>query len=216
MPSLDPTFRKLDGSVTDHFDCGENDQNKFLRESAWPDQKQGWSVTYLAYVNGMLAGYVALSNDALELTKRERPTDAPSGRIGAVKIVQLGVDRRFQRQGLGEMLLDFAILYARQASEASGCRYVTLDSVPNRVAYYTKRGFRINEEAHAKKIKRSKDKDPSALTVSMRFDLTEPGQLGAELESKPTETLPERFSRAVGFAVEWAADFPRSLKRRSK
>ena len=109
MPSLDPTFRKLDGSVTDHFDCGENDQNKFLRESAWPDQKQGWSVTYLAYVKGMLAGYVALSNDALELTKRERPTDAPYGRIGAVKIVQLGVDRRFQRHGLGEMLLDFAI-----------------------------------------------------------------------------------------------------------
>src|SRR3954470_13717066 len=131
MGQWDPTFRKLEGPVTDRFDCGEKDQNEFLLQRAWREQQDGWSFTHLAYVGGMLAGYVTLANDAIELSVDERLESTPSATVPALKVAQFAVDKRFQGHRVGEKLLVLALWHAQQTSQGTalgaGCRLLTLD-----------------------------------------------------------------------------------------
>lgn len=150
VAELETTFCRLDGPIDEKFDCGALDQNNSLLKDAWQHQQRGYSVTHLAYVKGMLAGYIALGNDVVDLTVDERPESAPAARISAVKVFQFAVDKRFKRQGLGEELLNLAVLYARENAATIACRYLVLNSVTTKVEYYQKRGFVINETGRSK------------------------------------------------------------------
>ena len=94
-------FHQLDGPVKDGFDCGEAEQNKFLLEDAWTQQCEGYSRTHLAYVGGMLCGYVTLVSSEIILDKKERPETTKFSRLPALKLAQMGVDKRFAGHGLG-------------------------------------------------------------------------------------------------------------------
>lgn len=203
--NLESTFRRLDAPIDEKFDCGAPAQNDFLLKEAWEQQRSGYSVTHLAYVKGMLAGYITLGNDVVDLTAEERQDSAPAARISAVKVFQFAVDKRFKRQGLGEELLNLAMLYARENSATIACRYLVLDAVSTRVAYYEKLGFVINETGRSKTRKQEKRADPQhPPTVSMRFDLRDIGEIGAGLTLHAAKRLSigVRFVRALGFRVE--------------
>jgi ribosomal protein S18 acetylase RimI-like enzyme len=205
VAELGTTFRPLDGPINEKFDCGAPAQNHFLLKDAWEQQQRGYSVTHLAYVKGMLAGYITLGNDVVDLTVDERPESAPAARISAVKVFQFAVDNRFKRQGLGEELLNLGMLYARENSATIGCRFLVLDAVTEKVGYYQKRGFAINETGRSKTRKQEERADPQhPATVSMRFDLRDIGDVGAGLSLPPSKRLPFvlRLARAVGFSVE--------------
>lgn len=203
--NLEATFRRLDGPIDEKFDCGATAQNDFLRREAWEQQRSGYSVTHLAYVKGMLAGYITLGNDVVDLTAEEREESAPAARLSAVKVFQFAVDNQFKRQGLGEELLNLAMLYARENAATIGCRYLVLDAVITRVAYYQKLGFTINETGRSKTRKQEKRADPQhPPTVSMRFDLRDIGDIGEGLtvHSAKRPSIGLRFIRALGFRVE--------------
>jgi GNAT superfamily N-acetyltransferase len=110
-------------------------QNNFLLKDAWEHQQRGYSVTHLAYVKGILAGYITLGNDVVDLTVDERPESAPAARISAVKVFQFAVDKRFKRQGLGEELLNLAVLYARENAvplDSTGAAFLRPTSLQQR------------------------------------------------------------------------------------
>ena len=204
VAELETTFRRLDDPIDEKFDCGALDQNNFLLKDAWEHQQRGYSVTHLAYVKGMLAGYITLGNDVVDLTVDERPESAPAARISAVKVFQFAVDKRFKRQGLGEELLNLAMLYARENAATIACRYLVLDSVTTKVEYYQKRGFVINETGRSKTIKQEKRADPQhPATVSMRFDLRDIGDIGAglTLHGRKRQSFGFRLVRAVRLRV---------------
>jgi ribosomal protein S18 acetylase RimI-like enzyme len=205
VAELETTFRRLDGPIDEKFDCDAPAQNNFLLKDAWEQQQRGYSVTHLAYVKGMLAGYITLGNDVVDLTVEERPESAPAARISAVKVFQFAVDKRFKRQGLGEELLNLGVLYASENAATIGGRYLVLDAVTTKVGYYQKRGFVINETGRSKTSKQEKRADPQhPATVSMRFDLRDIGHIGAGLGLPPPQRLSFgiRLVRAVGFRVE--------------
>lgn len=157
-------------------------------------------------------------SDSIELSRSERPDDSPAARIGALKVVQMAVDLRFARQGLGEMLLDLAVLRARARAETdAGCRYLILDAKPGRESYYSEYGFLVNEEAQAVKLRRAKSakRDPAKETISMRFDLRAPGELGLGVElPHDRDSVVGRAVARLGFGFESVGQWISSRARR--
>ena len=61
----------------------------------------------------------------------------------AIDILKLAIIIKFQGKGVGEYTLKYAIGIVMSISEHIGCRYVTLDSVKDKVGFYKKYGFKI-------------------------------------------------------------------------
>lgn len=189
MPDSVPTFREfsdddlvvrpLDGAPATDFDCGAVEQNEFLHERAWHDALRGITVTHVLYVRGITAAFVTLMADRIVLGPRERALGVSYSIVPAVKIAQLGVDRRFSGGGLGRLLVAFAIQTALLIRSKVGCRYVTLDArTEPLVAWYESQGFvrnRAEQKARVQDAER-RGRPVGAVAVSMRFDLREAAQ----------------------------------------
>lgn len=207
-----PVFHKLDGPVTEPFDCGSPDQNDFLIKNAWVHQQEGFSTTYVVHLGGMLAGYVTVVMSEIDLAPDERPPTAPFAKLGALKLAQMAVDRRFQDHGLGTMLVDFVIARARSLSYGdAACRYVILDSVPGRESFYEGLGFVVNDRVQKARAKRAKNADQ--VTLSMRFDIREPGELGrGAIDTAPPTDIFTRTVGAIAGLAGWAAAWLRDWR----
>ena len=173
FPTDEIVVRTLDGPVEAGFDCGREEQNRFLYERAWLDQEAQVSVTYLHYVQGILAAYATVCMDALPLGRREREPGVLYQDIGALKLAQLGVHLSFQGAGLGRLVVADVIALARDEAPRVGCRYVTLDAQPDLVPWYERRGFRRNLLRQDQRILDAvkHGRDAERIAVSMRFDL---------------------------------------------
>lgn len=168
----DITSQRLDDSLLPPFDCGREAQNEFLHGWAWRDQEEWLSSTHLYFVRGIFAAYAAVSASSLVLGTREKPPAVRHKSIGALKLLQLGVDRRFQGRGVARVVIADMISLARVLSRRAGCRYLTLDAQPDLTRWYEDRGFRINKAEQKQRIDAAAGRrDPSEVAVSMRFDL---------------------------------------------
>ncbi len=151
------------------LDCGQEEQNSYLRDHATVDQQIGASVTYVLVFQKKLAGFATLTMDEIPLFPFERPEQVQYSRMPAVKIAQLGVDVKFQNQRLGQVLITFAIAKAQELSKEIGCRFVTLDAKKNRQNWYERQGFKLNKLDQ--KERKEKQLDAKNLPVSMRLDI---------------------------------------------
>jgi GNAT superfamily N-acetyltransferase len=166
---------RLEGPPPAGFDCARDAQNRFLYDCAWLDQQEAVSTTYLYYVQGFVAAYATVCMHAIVLGTRERPRSIRYKQVAAVHLAQLGVDRRFQGEGLGHRVIADMVGLARESSEFIGCRYLALDAHPDLIGWYAKRGFRINKVMQKQRIEAAAGKhDPADIPVSMRFDLLDP------------------------------------------
>lgn len=162
----------LAGEPPPGFDCGRETQNRFLYECAWRDQQERVSSTWLYYAKGLFIAYATVCLDAIPLGTREKPRTIRYKYIGALKLAQLGVDRRFHGSGLGTEVVADILDGARQAPVRFTCRYVTVDAQPDLVGWYGRRGFVINKLLQKQRLEAVAGKrDPADLAVSMRFDL---------------------------------------------
>jgi hypothetical protein len=59
----------LGGPPDAGFDCGREEQTRFLYEWAWADQQAQISVTYGYYLEGILVAYATVCMDALPLER---------------------------------------------------------------------------------------------------------------------------------------------------
>ena len=165
----------LDGEPPVGFDCGREEQNVFLYERAWKDQRRRLSATRLFFIKGMFAAYATTLADAVDLGTREKDSDVPFTAVPALKIAQLAVEKRFAGCGLGRLLVGYVFDYAGRIGREVGCRYVTVDARPELESWYASLGFVRNKLMQKRKLERAKEagRDASAVTVSMRFDLLE-------------------------------------------
>jgi len=169
----------LDGPAPLEFDCGAAEQNEFLHERAWRDARRGITVTHMLYARGIAVAFVTLMADRIVLGPRERALGVTYSIVPAVKIAQLGVDRRFSLRGLGRLLVAFAVRTALLIRSRVGCRYVTLDARTERlVAWYESQGFVRNRAEQKARVREAEQRGraPDTVAVSMRFDLRESAQ----------------------------------------
>ncbi len=155
----------------DVFQSYESELVEFLREDALENQKQRLSVTFLWFYSGKLVSYMSLLNDKINLEGNLKEFFQEKGvhykSLPALKIGRLCVDDRFQRRGLGKLMILTTIKIAQEISKTrSGCRFVTLDAkrswIPERdpLQFYQKRGFQI---LHEKKT------GPTSMYLDLQF-----------------------------------------------
>jgi GNAT superfamily N-acetyltransferase len=171
-------LERMEGQPASGFDCGRESQNRFLYARAWRDQKAGVSVTYLLYVSGILAGYLTVLTDKIDLGPGERLSRVFYMEIPAIKLAQLAVDRRFAGNGLGKLLVSAGVHLVRELRQKVGCRVVTLEAQPDLVTWYEGQAFRPSLEEQRVRVERARaeGRDAERLPVSMRFDLREAGR----------------------------------------
>lgn len=64
-------------------------------------------------------------------------------------ISHLATDRRYERRGVGSLMVQCAIKHARFLSKIVGCRAVLVRSEPDVVGFYEKLGFKKNSRTGA-------------------------------------------------------------------
>jgi GNAT superfamily N-acetyltransferase len=120
------------------FDCGDETVNQFLREKAMQDQDRDLSRTMVlvdpAEATGRIVGYHTLI--LMQVRQEEIPDDRPRIRRGIPVILlgQIGIDRRFQGRGLGDLMLIDVQSRVKEIAQKVGVRALMLDARTEQLA----------------------------------------------------------------------------------
>ncbi len=131
----------------DNFKSSELELINFLREDALDNHKLKLSVTFLWFYQEEIVLYITLLSDRItldgELQQFFKGKDILYRSLPALKIGRLCVDERFQKRGLGKLMIIFAIEKAKEiARDKAGCRFITVDPKDRSVAFYSKLNFK--------------------------------------------------------------------------
>jgi GNAT superfamily N-acetyltransferase len=142
--SLNFTFEKLSKKhkIT-NFDCGVEALNKFIQTEALQFQEEGLGVTYLAFDDNQLIGFVTISMADVRTQKMELD-HSPVIRIenlSALQIGQLAINKVIQRRGIGTKLVGWCMSKAIEYSKTIGCRSLVLNAIPESIGFYKHLGF---------------------------------------------------------------------------
>lgn len=145
------------------FSCGEPSIDEWFRERAGQMSRKGLAAVHLMLeqATGEIAGFYTLSNFTVVAT--DLPADVGRGMPNSIPlpahlIGQLGVDQRFQGQGLGEALLFDALKRARRITGDSASLGVVVHALNDRVAaWYRHIGFEPFPEHPLHLVMRVKD-----------------------------------------------------------
>jgi len=133
------------------FDCGRQELNDWLRRVARQHQDKGISKTFVAIHEAestQIRGYYALT--LAELENRYLPEawrKKLPRRILGVRLGRLAVDKTFQNQGLGELLLIDALTRAQRIYTEAGGIGLFVDAIDEPAAgYYRRFGFDVSPD----------------------------------------------------------------------
>ena len=134
------------------FDCGESAINSWARRYAHKARAQGTAVVYVSHAvedddataTNDVAGFYTLSTHSIVRSsvasgwlKRNTPPSIPVLLLG-----MLGVDGRYQGNGLGASLLSDAITRALAVAQSIGVREIKKKKISEKaVAFYLRYGF---------------------------------------------------------------------------
>jgi GNAT superfamily N-acetyltransferase len=112
------------------FDCATPDLNDWLVRQALKNEESGASRTYVVCHGGMVIAYYCLAAGAVNRAEapkrmqRNMPNPVPVMVLG-----RLGVDRRYQGQGIGRAILRDAIQRVLHAAEIVGIKAVLVHAI---------------------------------------------------------------------------------------
>ena len=140
------------------FDCGDADLNGFLLEdspsgaNAMHHTSELLAVTYIIEDDTQTIAYFSLLNDKIdryiadETAWKKLSKDIPFSMRRksqpAVKLGRLAVSLSYQHQGWGSNILN-ALKQWFINDNKTGCRYITVDALVDKVDFYKKYGFNI-------------------------------------------------------------------------
>lgn len=126
-----------------HFDCGNHALNVFLRDHAGQQQRRGVGKTYVTLRDGLpdILGFVTISVG--QVASEELPSaHLPRYPVPILRVGRLAVDSRYQKQGIGQNLLSFALNLAIEFSARVGLYAVVVDAKCETAAHFYQRlGF---------------------------------------------------------------------------
>lgn len=129
------------------FDSGDSDLNKFLREDARQNAKDGIGTTHvLTDDSKTIYGFYTLSASSLALNElpSEHQSTLPSyPEVPAILLARLAVDKRHQGQRLGETLLMKVFQDAVDMLDRVGIHLITTVAKNQQaVEFYVRYGFK--------------------------------------------------------------------------
>ena len=153
-------------NITKEIKSYEPELVNFLVEDSLNQQKRKISVTYLWFLRktNELLGYITLTPDCVKLKNINpdlcqifKDKGITYRSLPALKIGRLCVDDRFQKRGIGSLMIQFSISKAKIISQEVGCRFIYLDAKRNKdkskdaIHFYKKFGFEMYKEDKGKK-----------------------------------------------------------------
>ncbi|MDD3083845.1 MAG: GNAT family N-acetyltransferase [Candidatus ainarchaeum sp.] len=169
-----------------NFSCGKTKDNNeldlFLKEDALKQQEQKINVTHVAVLKNTkkVIGYVTTLNDKLRVNNKEKKDLAIKANYSdfpSVKIGRLAVDTKYSNKQIATTLLRHIIGLVLTNTSDIGCRFLIVDSYPESVGFYLKKGFILNlvqDQTRTKildKNTREVINKTQRETISLRFDL---------------------------------------------
>lgn len=161
---------KSDIRKTFEFDCGEPSLNDFLCSDEVNNyQEQLLGRTFLVFYKGNIVAYYTISAGSLR-----KETVAGSKSVGnilnieeipSVIIGRLAVDRRYQRLGIGEYLVQKIIMESLSRKDLAA-RLVLVQAKNEAFDFYTECGFEF-----VKETRRERNRFKTQGTRTMFFDL---------------------------------------------
>ncbi len=130
------------------FSCGKDMLDNYLHRQANQDIKRKLSVCFVLNDNetDLLKGYYTLANNSIaqELIPAEFQKKLPNSYISipTTLLGRLAIDKRFQRQGVGKLLLVDALRRSYDISKSIGSFAVVVDPIDEDAEkFYYKFGF---------------------------------------------------------------------------
>ncbi len=130
------------------FSSGDIEIDRFFIKYAGQNQfKHKIGVTYIAVETATqkIAGYATVSSSSLNISQLEitEYKKLPKYPLPILRIARLGVDERYQKRGIGKMLLKKMLYLALELEKLAGCLGVFVDAKDSAVDFYKKFGFEI-------------------------------------------------------------------------
>lgn len=130
------------------FSCGNDILDNYLRKQANQDIKRKLSACFVLHDNetGLLKGYYTLSNNSIaqDLIPAKFQKRIPNSyqSIPTTLLGRLAIDSRFQRQGVGKLLLVDALRRSYEIANRIGSFAVAVDPIDDDAErFYEKFGF---------------------------------------------------------------------------
>ena len=123
------------------FSCGDSELDGYLKRFARQHAAAKVSRTYVAANGATILGFYSLAMSAI---RKDQLPDAyqsrfPNYPLPVARLARLAVDQRYQRQGLGELLLADALSRCLRLSEEIGMVGVVVDAKHERARWYYER-----------------------------------------------------------------------------
>jgi GNAT superfamily N-acetyltransferase len=122
--ALSPVHKLGADDVTDSFDCGHDDLNRFLNRFALANQAANAAQTYVTCRSRRVVGYYSLAVGSVQ--REDSPSRAVKGMarhpVPVMILARLAVDRSDQRSGIGKALLKDALQRTADAAAIAGIR----------------------------------------------------------------------------------------------
>lgn len=138
------------------FDCGVDELNRWLVQSAGQQQKRGTCRTFFLQPGGdmkewraagfhdvtpkTILGFYALASAQVPIEDLPPKTGLPRS-VPVLRLCRLAVDTRFKGMGLGDALLMEVITKAAEVSDAIGMAGLFVDSKADARTFYERYGF---------------------------------------------------------------------------
>lgn len=127
----------------EQFQSGEESLDRWLKQRARKNERDGASRTYVVCTGDRVVGYYCLANGAIASniatgkTRRNMPDPIPVMVIG-----RLAIDQNWQGHGLGKALLRDGILRTLQAADIAGIRSILVHAISEEAQqFYEHCGF---------------------------------------------------------------------------
>ena len=146
------------GCIANSFDCGQEPLNKFIKGKAKRSQARAEFRTVVAQFDGQreCLGYYALqvgSDPVPETRKHKKSYVGGYSSFPAVNRSYLAVDRKYQGQGLGTLLLQDVFVRVAAMAEHVGFYALTVQAIDKQTGtFYSNLGFEEYVEGSQPKL----------------------------------------------------------------
>lgn len=128
------------------FDCGNDDINRYLKQLASQHTKKGIAQTHVLSDGAIIQGFYTLSNTFID--NQDGQIKGYPKQIPAIIIGRMGVDKQFQGQGIGKILLSHALSEIAKLAKETGIVFVIIDAKDDKLAnHYQQFGFSPTEQS---------------------------------------------------------------------
>lgn len=136
---------KTIGCVTkeefESFSCGQPDLDKYFKDYALLNDKNGYGKTFVLYDEDVVVGFFTLCSASVRFEEFPKHLSLPKYPIPSIRIARLTVSKDHQGKGIGKELLTQAFFRILSVASTIGIKLIIVDAKESSASFYEHYGF---------------------------------------------------------------------------